>query len=207
VLSWLRTRHPIHPLEAEWRVPAEVILEAISRSPDLSKRGVRGLIAEAYFDQMISAGIPGWLKDTPVGNHSFDCQLRRASQTVRIQVKSQRRKSGKPMTAREALRFLSDTKLVVETQKTRAGENNDGADTRPYRFTEFDILAVSMEASTGDWTQFRYTVARWLIPREGDSKVMLKFQPVSLVPDIDWTDRLLVAIDWFLSGETKTIKP
>ncbi len=90
VLAWLRLRHPIHPLEAEWRVPAEVILEAISRSPDLSKRGVRGLIAEAYFDQMISAGVPGWRKDMPVGNHSFDCRLCNADKEIRIQVKSQR---------------------------------------------------------------------------------------------------------------------
>lgn len=30
----------------------------------------------------------------------------------------------------------------------------------PSYLGEFDILAVSMEASTGDWTQFRYTVER-----------------------------------------------
>lgn len=205
VLTWLRQKHPVHPLEAAWRVPAEVILEAISRSPDLSQRGVRGLIAEAYFDQMVTAGVPGWVKDTPPGNHSFDCRLRRGEQTVRIQVKSQRRKAGRPMTAKEGYSFLSPNKLVVETQKTRAGADESGADTRPYRFGEFDILAVSMEASTGDWTQFRYTVERWLLPRPDNAALLLKFQPVSLAPDADWTDSLLTAIEWFLGGEKKTI--
>lgn len=154
---------------------------------------------------MILAGVPGWVKDMPAGNHSFDCQLRQSDRTVRIQVKSQRRKGGKPMTARAALRRFSETKYVVETQKTRAGEDGEGADTRPYRFADFDILAVSMEASTGDWTQFRYTLARWLIPRPDNAALMLKFQPVSLVPDADWTDKLLTAIDWYLSNQEKTI--
>jgi hypothetical protein len=207
VLAWLRQRHPIHHFESVLRVPAEVILEAIARSPDLSQRGVRGLIAEAYFDQMVTAGVPGWEKDTPPGNHSFDCRLRRGDQTVRIQVKSQRRKAGKPMSAKSGYKFLSPDKVVVETQKTRAGEGEDGADTRPYRFGEFDLLAVSVEASTGDWTQFRYTVERWLLPRPDDANLLLKFQPISLAPDADWTDHLPTAIEWFLSGEQKRIAP
>lgn len=207
VLAWLRQKYPIHAMEAAWRVPAEVILEAIARSPDLSQRGVRGLIAEAFFDQVVASGISGWTKDMPSGNHSFDCRLRSGERTVRIQVKSQRRKAGRPMTAKEGYRFLSPDKLVVETQKTRAGEDDSGADTRPYRFDDFDLLAVSMEASTGDWKQFRYTVARWLLPRPENSALLLKFQPVSLVPDADWTDRLPTAIEWLLNGGNKTIQP
>lgn len=205
VLDWLRSRHPIHALEAQWRVPAEVILEAIARSPALSQRGVRGLIAEAYFDQIIGAGLPGWINETPRGNHPFDCLLRRGGASIRIQVKSQRRLNGQPMTARQANKAFSPGKLVVETQKTRAGEDEGGADTRPYRFVDFDVLAVSMEASTGDWTQFRYAPARWLLPRPTDSSLMMKFQPVSLEPDADWTDSLAVAIERFLSGVDRTI--
>ncbi|MCC6970835.1 MAG: hypothetical protein IT434_11520 [Phycisphaerales bacterium] len=205
VLSWLRGRYPIHPLEGEWRVPAEVILEAISRSPDLSKRGVRGLIAEAFFDQIVTRGIRGWKKDTPPGNHAYDCLLTSESGTVRVQVKTQRRKAGKPMFAAEAMRRLSANKYVVETQKTRAGKGPDGKDTRPYRFEEFDILAVNMEPSTNDWTQFRYTLSRWLIPSAKNAETMLKFQPVSAKPDNDWTDSLETAIGWFLADRNKTI--
>jgi hypothetical protein len=109
------------------------------------------------------------------------------------------------MMASEGYRRLSAGKLVVETQRTRAGKGVEGADTRPYRFGEFDVLAVSVEASTNDWTQFRYTVERWLLPREMDPSLLLKFQPVSLEPDGDWTDRLSVAIEWFQSDIVKTI--
>lgn len=206
VLAWLRERYPVHPLENLWRVPAEVILEAISRSTDLSQRGIRGLIAEAYFDQVVATRIVGWHKDTPPGNHPFDCLLRRGEQAVRIQVKSQRRKRGAPMRAHEALRSLSEDKYVVETQKTRAGQDAQGESTRPYRFDEFDVLAVCMEASTSDWTAFRYTVARWLLPASENSFHLLKFQPVPSLPNTDWTDDLSTAIEWFLMGQRKTIE-
>lgn len=207
VLARLRELHPIHPLEGAWGVPAEVILEAISRSSDLSQRGVRGLIAEAYFEQRIVPLHPDWLDVTPSGNHAYDFLLQKGGATARIQVKSQRRKGGRPMTAREASKHFSEQKAVVETQKTRAGTDDKGADTRPYRFGDFDILAVSMEASTSDWTQFRYSVARWLIPRPDDASLLMKFQPVSLEPDADWTNRLDIALEWFLSNEMKRIAP
>ena len=32
LLAWLRERHPIHELEADFGAPAEVILEAIARA-------------------------------------------------------------------------------------------------------------------------------------------------------------------------------
>lgn len=206
VLARLRELYPIHPLEESWGVPAEVILEAISRSGDLSQRGVRGLIAECYFEMRVLPQHPEWVDETPSGNHPFDFVLRRGNDTVSIQVKSQRRKGGQPMTAKQGYKFLSPDKIVVETQKTRAGLDDKGASTRPYRFGEFDILAVNVAFSTGDWTQFRYTVARWLLPRPDDESLLLKFQPVSLKPDQDWTDDLNVAIDWFLSSEEKRIQ-
>lgn len=204
-MAWLRTRYPIHKLEREWRVPAEVILEAIARSPDLSQRGVRGLIAEAYFDQVVSTAVQGWEKDTPEGNHAFDCVLRRGGERVRIQVKSQRKKAQRPMLASEAYKRLSPDKFVVETQRTRAGTDAEGQSTRPYRFGEFDLLAVNMEAATGDWTQFRYTVESWLLPRLDEPTQLLKFQPVPLAPNDDWTDHLGTAIGWLLSGKARRI--
>ncbi len=45
---YLRNLLP-HPLESEWGIDADTILSAINRSSDLTKRGVRGIIAEAVF--------------------------------------------------------------------------------------------------------------------------------------------------------------
>jgi hypothetical protein len=51
-----------HPLEEEWGVDAETILSAIRRSSDLTKRGVRGIIAEAVFETSVLPRISakGW---------------------------------------------------------------------------------------------------------------------------------------------------
>lgn len=50
IFQYLRKEFPIHPLEEKFNVSAEVILEAIERSSDLTQRGIRGLIAEASFE-------------------------------------------------------------------------------------------------------------------------------------------------------------
>lgn len=39
--------------------------------------------------------------------------------------------------------------FMTETQKTRTGTDGEENQTRPYRYGEFDILAVSMQPSTG----------------------------------------------------------
>jgi hypothetical protein len=53
------------------------------------------------------------------------------------------------MWAREAYRFLPGDMYIVETQRTRRGSDKKTRDsTRPYRFGEFDLLAVAMYPST-----------------------------------------------------------
>jgi hypothetical protein len=65
---------------------------------------------------------------------------------------------------------------VVEVQRTRTGQK-DGVSTRPYRFGEFDLLAVCMWPSTGDWHSFLYVPAARLIPDARDNNVIKTFQP------------------------------
>jgi hypothetical protein len=92
---------------------------------------------------------------------------------------------------------------VVETQRSRVGRNSQGEDTRPYRFGEFDILGVSMEPVSRDWSTFRFTLGRWLIPRAANPLWIAIYQPVSLTPDDDWTDSLAQCIEWLESGVEK----
>jgi hypothetical protein len=111
------------------------------------------------------------------------------------------------MHASEASRRFPSDLYVVETQKTRKGEKRKtGSATRPYRFGEFDVLAVAMYPSTQRWDTFLYTVARWLLPGHADPAEILKFQPVAPEPNDDWTNRFHTAIEWFRSGTMKTIR-
>jgi hypothetical protein len=107
-------------------------------------------------------------------------------------------------------------------QKTRSGEKTtkqplagtketlDATDTvtvqtRPYRFGDFDILAVNMHSSSGDWRNFRYTVASWLLPRAQDQSLIEIFQPVASIPNDVWTNDLSLCFEWFVAGEKRTV--
>jgi hypothetical protein len=207
IFEYLRHKFPIHSIEQQLNAPAEVILEAIARASDLTLRGIRGIIAEASFKQNIVNHLVGWRDITPQGDNAYDFLLEDAVGQVSIQVKMQRLKAGRPMLASEGYKILSPDKYVVETQKTRGGtDKQTNSDTRPYRFGEFDILAVSMHPSCGNWNCFLYTVAAWLLPREENSSLILKFQPVAMQVDVDWTDDLLQCIAWFHSGQKRQIE-
>lgn len=195
----LRKEISIHALEAELNTQAEVILEAMARSSDLTMRGIRGIIAEAAFLVEVLQKLKGWRIGNIAGNAAYDFLIEDVVGRISIQVKMQRRERGVPL--------LRQEKFVVETQKTRGGRNSTGEETRPYRFGEFDILAVSLHPSTNDWSRFAYTVGRWLRPRSASPHLLEVFQPVSLAPNDDWTDSLETCIRWFRSGTEKSIAP
>jgi len=209
LLDYLKIRLPRHPLEKEWGVGAEVILSAISRSSDLTKRGVRGIIAEAVFERNVLVGLTGWDAVRFVEDRPFDFLLRRngeEAREARIQVKLQRMLKQQPMLASQANRHYSKDFFVVEVQKTRGGfDPQTNEDTRPYRFGEFDILAVNLHPSTRDWNRFLYTLSDWLIPRHPNTALIEIFQPVPSVASDVWTDSLTTCLAWFLGGEKKRI--
>lgn len=201
LLAWLRERHPIHALEREFGTTAEVILEAIARGSDLSRRGVLGLIAEASFQMNVADKIAGWSSEKVDGDQPFDFRFRRGDAVVSVQVKRQRLLQKKPMIYRG-----SSELLVVETQRTRTGtDKGTGAKTRPYRFGDFDVLAVCMQPSTGDWSVFRYTVQRWLLPQPNDRACLQVLQPVSLSPNADWSDNLPEALERHVAGGERRV--
>lgn len=206
IFKYLRLEFPIHPIESKLNTQAEIILEAIDRASDLTLRGVRGVIAEAAFEVDVVEKLQGWNDISPEEDFPYDFLLEDKIGQVRVQVKMQRQKTHRPMMANEGYRHLPPEMFVVETQRTRGGE--DAAtreDTRPYRFGEFDILAVSMHPSTNNWNSFMYTVADWLLPRPENKAYLLKFQPVAPRPNNDWTDNFEICVGWFRSGQKKKI--
>lgn len=203
----LRSEFPIHQLEQTLGAPAEVILEAIHRAPELTRRMLRGVIADAAFAQFVVPELvdSGWKDVTPEGNHSFDYKLEDAEGAITIQVKLQRSEKGRPV-IKNGTRFgFGPEVFMVEPQKTRGGtEKKNNRKTRPYRYKDFDILAVSLQPSNGHWDSFMYTVSRWLI-RGKKADEIATMQPVSMTPNEFWTDDFYIAAQWFrgVSGKKR----
>jgi hypothetical protein len=206
IFDYLRREFPIHPLETRLNARAELILEAIDRASDLTLRGLRGVIAEAAFRLNVVGRLEKWIDEPLKGDCPYDFMLRDAEGSIRVQVKMQRLKDHRPMFANSGYRYLPPTMYAVETQRTRGGKNpRTGEDTRPYRFGEFDVLAVSMQPSTSDWSAFMYTPSDWLVPRPGNPGLLLKFQPVAASPNDVWTNQFEACVRWFRSGVRKKI--
>lgn len=192
-----------HPLEREWNAPAEMILDAIAKSGDLTQRGVKGVIADRAFHRIVVPQLQttGWTSSLIVGDLAYDADLTRDNSRVTVQVKMQRRALGQPVVRPAG----GKPHWVVEVQKTRSGQDADGASTRPYAFGNFDILAVNLYASSGDWSHFVYTVGNWLVPRAGDPKLIDVMQPVSQSTSDRWTRNFDEAVAWLLSGEQRRL--
>jgi hypothetical protein len=207
-----------HPLEKEWEIDSDTILEAIRRSSDLTKRGVRGILAEAIFESQVIPKVKGlgWEAVVVPGNLSYDAYLQKGASSARIQIKLQRLEKQQPKLYYP--KFYKEKSLyVVEVQKTRSGEITQkealpGSDTkltttksvttstRPYRFTDFDILAVNLHPSSHDWKDFRYALASSLLPRQKNPSLIEIFQPVSAETNEAWTDDLGICLKWYEEG-------
>jgi hypothetical protein len=198
----LRSTNQIHEFEAVIGAPAEMILEAVHRAPELTRRMLRGVIADAAFRTFVVPGVAlhGWRDVTPEGNFAYDYKLADGVGSVTVQVKLQRSERGSPVTRNGARFGFGPEVFMTETQKTRTGTDGDEKQTRPYRYGEFDILAVSMQPSTGKWDRYMYTLGRWLLQGKQDGE-MATLQPVTKEPGDYWTDDFQTAAKWFRAAD------
>lgn len=198
LFSELRARHLIHEFENVIGAPAEMILEALHRAPELTRRMLRGVIADAAFRQFAVRQLvtSGWRDVTPVGNFAYDYKLEDNSGPVTVQVKLQRSERGVPVVRPGKRYSFGESVHMVETQKTRTGTDAEESLTRPYRYGEFDILAVSMQPSTAKWDRYMYTLGRWLLTGRNEGEVAT-LQPVAMSSNDFWTDDFTTAARWF----------
>ena len=98
----LRARHLIHEFEEIIGAPAEMILDAVHRAPELTRRMLRGVIADAAFRQfaVLPLAEAGWRDVTPAGNFAYDYVLDDDAGAVTVQVKLQRSERGAPVVKR-----------------------------------------------------------------------------------------------------------
>ena len=203
----LREKFPVHQLEQQWNISAEYILEAISRSQDITKRGVRGIIAELCFINYVLKPLEsrGWRELSISGDQPYDSLIEDSSGQIKIQTKNQRLEKGIPkQPGPKMIREYPHVEgwYMCETQKTRTGVDSNGQKTRPYRFGEFDILSVCLHPATGDWTKFIFCPAHTLIPKRVGTELIDTFQPVPPTPQGNWTDDLEEAINWHRTRRT-----
>lgn len=194
----LRARHLIHEFEEVIGAPAEMILEAVHRAPELTRRMLRGVIADAAFRQfvIVPLAVGGWHDVTPVGNFAFDYKVDDGQGAMTVQVKLQRSERGAPVVKRGERYGFGDSVHIVETQKTRTGTDGEENQTRPYRYGDFDILAVSMQPSSGKWDRYMYTLGRWLLPGRNAGEIAT-LQPVAIGANDFWTNDFVEAVRWF----------
>lgn len=195
VLQLLRLEYgvAIHPLEVEWKTTAEAILEAIHSAPDLTQRGVRGILAEATFKTtVVPESLPKWKSIPFAGEHAYDVLLDDGEGPLKVQVKNQRKREGVALIDEALSKQSGSAVYAVETQRTRNGRAKKGSEkeeisTRPYRFGEFDVLAVCMQPSTGKWTDFLYCATCQLMPRPENRDLLKVLQPIYTDGSHGWT--------------------
>jgi len=179
IFQVLRRGISIHPFETKMNATAEAILEAIARAPDITQRGVRGILAEATFILEVLPKLTGWKDLTETGEFPYDAKVEDKTGIVTVQIKMQRKEKGAAL--------IKKGFAIAEVQRTRNGKK-DGEDTRPYRFGQFDLLGVCMEPSHGRWDSFLYVPERWLNARKTDASLIEIMQPVPLKRDDVYTD-------------------
>jgi len=92
VYRWLATTGVLHPFEQKLNVNALVILEALARAPDLTIRGIRGVIAEAVFVLQVVPNFSGWREIVAHASPGCDALLEdKRGDPVSVQVKMQRK--------------------------------------------------------------------------------------------------------------------
>ncbi|MFO0952081.1 MAG: helix-turn-helix domain-containing protein [Isosphaeraceae bacterium] len=206
----LRPGLTLHALESRLGLPAEAILEAIDRAGPLTIRMIRGVIAEAVFRTYVVDRLAGWESLPCEGDHPYDFLLKKGDRKpIRVQVKLQRSRDGRPWESQDVPKRyrLAAGYFVAETHRTRGGKNRKtGEETRPYKYGQFDILAVAMQPSTSRWQDFRYSVANWLIPQLDDGSLIEEYQPIPLTPNGDWTDDFETCAGWLWENRQKTIQ-
>lgn len=219
VFVYLRSLLPPHRVEERLMISAEGMLDAIDRAGDFTVRMIRGVFAEAAFATDVLPTISDRWRLVPItGDPAYDFLLTdvppeafpsegSAYSTARLQVKMQRSEGKRPLHANEVWTTRVKwpaTHYVVELQKSRKGERK-GESTRPYRFGEFDLIAVSLGPARGRWSAFTYTVARWLLPDPRNENHILLYQPVAPEDNDCWTSDFDRAVEWLRSGVERRI--
>lgn len=175
-----------HALESKYGLTAQELLDAIDKRFRL-KVALEGAVAEVHFERKLRiASREGWLTSYEShdvdGMHDFTV-VTLSGMAIRVEVKTIR----------------NNAKPQVELQKTRAAKGDPSS--RYYDRDHFDIVAVCVGRSTGDWSQFRYALVRELPSHRNHPN---KLQIMHSIPEGEetqprWFSRFQDSIDEYSS--------
>lgn len=171
-----------HALEVKYGLTAQELLDAIDRRFRL-KVALEGAVAEVHFERKLKvASREGWLSSYVEhdvdGMHDFTFNTLRGT-PMRVEVKTIR----------------NGTKPRVELQKTRAAIGDPSS--RYYDRDHFDIVAVCLGRSTGEWSQFVYALMRDLPGHKTHPSKVQVMNTINSDPpgSVIWYERLQDVID------------
>ena len=171
-----------HALELKYGLTAQELLDAIDKRFRL-KVALEGAVAEVHFERKLRiASREGWLTSYEAhdvdGMHDYTI-VTLTGMAIRVEVKTIR----------------NGARPQVELQKTRAAKGDPSS--RYYDRDHFDVVAVCVGRSTGDWSQFRYALV-WELPshRNHPSKLQIMHRiPEGEETEPRWFSRFQDIID------------
>ena len=175
-----------HALELKYGLTAQELLDAIDKRFRL-KVALEGAVAEVHFERKLRiASREGWLTSYEShdrdGMHDFTV-VTLSEISIRVEVKTIR----------------NGPKPKVELQKTRAAKADPSS--RYYDRNHFDVVAVCVGRSTGDWSQFRYALVRELLGHRNhpDKLQVMHSIPEGVETNPRWFSRFQDIIDAYAS--------
>jgi hypothetical protein len=193
----------------QWKSEAQTVLAAV-RASHPTRRGVKGAIAAAFFE---SSALPaamqaGWLRAS--GNHRPDplrFAIERDGLIVRVLFGVLQVEAGKPVRRTSQQREPSyvvqlprrpRARVVKSTGEMKTAEAPSWQGERGWSLADFEVLAVSLQPLTRQWSDFRYTLSGWLMPSRSNTAFVENLQTVSLDASGGWTNDLLTSLAWHL---------
>lgn len=159
-------------------VKPEILLDALNFANEFTFRNLRGLISEYYLRQRLIKN--GFVLLPTEQNDPFDFKIEKNNKIFTIQLKLQRQSAGQPIFTQDISKKLPAGFYVSEIQRCRNGFDRKGFSTRPYKFTDFDILAVCLEPVTKDWHDFTFCLTSNLLADPKHPSNIFKYQAIEL---------------------------
>lgn len=200
----------------EWKSHTQTILEAITTSHP-AERAVHTAIAAGFLNNVVLSRMRerGWTHKA-VRLHKTHFIVVEANETVvRVMVTILQWEKGKLRHTVSPQGDLYQARIPASLMGPRhsrlksctADPKRQKKPLRALSFTEFDILAVSMQPLTRRWSDFRYALSRMLAPHKDSAESISPVQWLPSTTSHSWTSDFNICLSWHLQALAKKTLP